>query len=78
MMIFANLVRIETDFYIEFLFRFGNTLGLRDFKDALFLNFRVIKFPSYFVFIDVLNHDTHEFGVASVRLGDNFPLEIDD
>lgn len=77
MMIFANLVRIETDFYFEFLFRFGNTLGLRDFEDALFLNFRVIKLPSDFVFIDVLNHDTHEFGVASIRFRDNFPLEID-
>jgi hypothetical protein len=78
MMVFANLVRIETNFNFQFLFGFDNTLGLRDFKDTIVLNFRVIKFPSDFVFIKVLNHDAHKLGIASVRLGDNFSFKVND
>lgn len=74
--IVAYLIRIETDFNLKLLFRFYFSFILWDFKNALFLDLSVIDFPWYFVLINILNKNRHEFWITSIGFGNNFSFEI--
>ena len=76
MMIIADLIWIETYFDLNFLFRLDDSFFLRNFKNSILLNLSVIQFPCYFILVNVLDHDTHILWIASIRLCDNFSLEI--
>lgn len=75
-MVFTDLVRVEADLDFHFLLWLYNALGLRNLKNSLLLYLSIIQFPCYLVFIDVLNHDAHVFGVTPVRFGNDFSLKI--
>lgn len=72
------MVGVKTDFKLEFLLRFDFTFCLGDLENSLFFYLGVVELPGDLVVVDVVNGDAHKLGVASLWLGDDFALEIDD
>jgi hypothetical protein len=48
-----------------------------DLEDAFLLDLVVLKEPIYIFFIDIADGYCDELGVASIRLGHYFSLEVD-
>ena len=75
-MVLPNLIWIEANFDLKFLFRLDFTFCFRGLEDPFLFNFWVVQVPCYLVLVHVMNGDRHKFGVASIWLSDNFSFKI--
>ncbi len=78
MVVVTDLIRIEADLYLKFLLGLHNTSRLGYLENTILLYLGVIELPSNIMIVNILNEDSDELGVASVRFCDDFSFEIDD
>lgn len=77
MVIFSNLIRIETDFNLKFLIGFYFAFILWNLKYALFLDFFIIKLPFHLILINIFYENRHKLWVTTIWFGDYFSFKID-
>ncbi len=76
MVVLTHSIGIETNFELQLLLWFQCSFSLLYLENAFFLDLVIFQMPVHIFLINVANHHSNKFGIASIRLSHYLSLEV--